>query len=67
MTRNKIARIYTRHYSDNGQTKAYAEWSDGSRTEGDARHYNRVPIGAHMQALFERGLRESLKIEHETW
>lgn len=31
-----ITRAYVRHYSDNGQTKAYVEWSDGSRTEGHA-------------------------------
>lgn len=65
--KRKIARIYTRHYSDNLQTTAYVEWSDGSRTEGPARHYNRVPIGTHMQALFERGLRDGLAIERETW
>lgn len=65
--RLKIVRAYTRHYSDNRQTKAYVEWSDGSRTEGDARCYNRVPIGLHMQALFDRALRDGLKIERETW
>ena len=63
----QITRVYTRHYSDNGQTKAYVEWSDGSRTEGDARYHNRVPIGDHMYVLFERAKRDGVKIERETW
>lgn len=67
MTKRKITRAYTRYYGDNKQTKAYVVWSDGSRTEGDARSYNRVPIGSHMQALFDRALREGLTIERETW
>lgn len=65
--RNKIIRVYTRRYSDTGQTMAYVEWSDGSRTEGNARSYSRAPIGTHMQALFDQALREGLKIERETW
>lgn len=32
MKRN-IKRIYTRRYRDNGQTVAYIDWDDGSRTE----------------------------------
>lgn len=31
----KAIRYYIRRYSDNEQTVAYVEWSDGSRTEGD--------------------------------
>lgn len=35
----KITRAYVRHYSDNGQTKAYVGWLDdkgkSGRTEGD--------------------------------
>ena len=65
--RNKITRIYTRRYTDNGQCTAYVDWSDGSRTEGEARNYNQLPISTHMRALFERGLRDGLKIERETW
>jgi hypothetical protein len=62
-----IKRAYTRRYSDNSQCKAYVDWSDGSRTEGEARYYNQMPIGKHMIALFERAIRGGLTIEHETW
>jgi hypothetical protein len=66
---NKIKRIYTRLYSDNGDHKAYAEWQGGSRTEGDAMDYHGVPIpvGTHMGALFDRAIREGLIATHETW
>ncbi len=67
MTRKQIVRAYTRRYTDSGQCKAYVEWSDGSRTEGEARSYNQMPIGPHMTALFERAVRDGLKIERETW
>lgn len=72
-TKNTITRAYIRHYSDNGQTKAYVEWADGARTEGDfgpcpccgqARLDN---LGTHMAALFARAQREGLTIERETW
>jgi len=59
-TRDEIDRCYIRHYSDNGQTKAYVEWSDGSRTEGD-------PEGIHMQELLRRAVRDGIKIEREEW
>lgn len=61
---NKITRAYIRHYSDNGQTTAYIEWSDGSRTEGEATGNG---PGLHMRALFARAQREGIKIEHENW
>jgi hypothetical protein len=64
---NKIVRVYTRRYSDSGQCSAYVEWSDGTRTEGPARNYNQMPVGKHMIALFERAVRNGLKIERETW
>lgn len=67
MKRNKIVRVFTRKYHDNGQCTAYVEWSDGSRTEGAARSYNRMPIGKHMVALFERAIREGLTIGREDW
>ena len=51
---------YVRTYSDSGQTKAYVEWSDGSRTEGE-------PDDAFMEALFERAKREGVKVRHEVW
>ena len=67
----KITRAYTRYYSDNRSTMAYVEWIDHKGkcgcTEGDARQYNRVPIGDHMYALFERAKREGVTIEKETW
>lgn len=69
-----ITRAYTRHYSDNGQTKAYVEWGDGSRTEGDVTDHcpccgSKRPngLGEHMTALFARAHREGLTIEHEAW
>lgn len=61
--RPTIVRAYTTRYSDTGQVKAYVEWSDGSRTEGEARRYDRVPIGDHMYALFQRALSLGLTIE----
>lgn len=64
--RRVITRIYIRHYSDNGQTMAYVEWSDGSRTEGHVKDATGA-LGIHMQALFDRGIREGLTIERETW
>lgn len=71
MTRKSltIVKAYTRHYCDNGQTMAYVEWSDGSRTEGKAENYHGVPIpvGLHMGALFDRALRDGLMITHEVW
>jgi hypothetical protein len=62
--KNTITRAYIRHYSDNGKTTAYIEWSKGSRTEG-AVHGNGA--GLHMRDLFARAQREGIKIEHETW
>ena len=38
-------------YPDTGQTVAYAEWSDGTRTTGR-------PDNGHMQALLRRAERE---------
>lgn len=72
---NQITRIYVRRYRDNGQTVAYIDWSDGSRTEGTARpyihpkrqHIGVFSFGRHMHALFARGKREGLKLERETW
>jgi hypothetical protein len=64
-----IKRAYTRHYRDNGTRVAYVEWQDGSRTEAPAVLYHGVPIpqGDHMGQLFDRAIREGLKIEHEVW
>lgn len=60
----KITKIYTRHYSDNGQTTTYVEWTDtkgkSGRTEGNASN-------GHMQALIQRGQREGVKLTTETW
>ena len=64
-----IRRIYTCRYSDTGQLKAYVEWADGARTEGEAELYHGVPIpvGTHMGALFDAGLAAGLVPEHQTW
>lgn len=74
-TQNTITRAYVRHYSDNRQTKAYVEWSDGSRTEGDAHIMGDKPggngwlltTGTHMAALLARAERDGLAIERQTW
>lgn len=73
----KFTRIYVRHYSDNGDTKAYAEWIDGrgtkGRTEGGATYHGRphhIPtysFGTHMHALFAAAKRQGLRLERETW
>lgn len=54
----KSARIV--HYSDNGQTIAYVEWEDGSRTSGD-------PDSEHMAGLLHRALMLGKVIEKEEW
>lgn len=66
---NKIKRIYTRHYSDSGQTTACVEWQDGACTEGPADDYHGVlvPRGAHMGALFDRAIANGLTVEREVW
>ena len=56
----QIKRAYIRHYSDNDQTTAYVEWSDGSRTEGD-------PDNTHMIALLKRAWREGKTTTTEQW
>lgn len=61
-----ITKAYTRHYRDNGQLTAYIEWSDGSRTEGDA-IMPRIAAGTHMRALFARAMADGLTIAHEVW
>jgi len=64
-----IVKAYTRHYRDNNSRKAYVEWSDGSRTEGNAELYHgiMVPVGTHMGALFDRALRDGIAIGKEVW
>jgi hypothetical protein len=51
---------YTRYYSDNGQTWAHVEWSDGSRSVGPTDN-------DHMLQLLARTKREGLTIHHESW
>lgn len=65
----EIKRIYTRVYGDTGQAKAYVEWADGSRTEGEAEDYHGImlPVGTHLGALFDRALNDGLKLKHEVW
>ena len=53
-------KAYVRTYTDSGQTKAYVEWSDGSRTEGE-------PGDAFMEELFRRARREGVRVRHEVW
>ncbi len=54
-----ITRAYVRHYNDNGETIAYVEWSDRSRTEGNLK-------SAHMTALLRRAKREGSLMPRET-
>lgn len=56
----EIVGALVRTYRDSGQTKAYIEWNDGSRTEGE-------PGNPHMESLFSRAKRENIRIRHETW
>lgn len=69
MPRLTITKAYTRHYRDNDSRKAYVEWSNGSRTEGEAELYHGVmiPVGTHMGALFDRALHDGLTIGKEVW
>lgn len=61
---SKITRVYTRHYSDTGQTTTYVERVDHrgqtGRTEGE-------PGNRHMLALVKRGKDTGIKHERETW
>lgn len=65
----KINRAVIRHYADNGQTRAYVEWTDvrgyQGRTEGDS--FALWPRGYHLGALFARARREGVQIEMESW
>lgn len=68
----KITKAYIRTYADNGQTTAYVEWSDGSRSEGrlpgmPCRCCGQPVNGEHMAALFARANREGITITRETW
>jgi hypothetical protein len=65
MSISRITKVYTRHYRDNGQRKAYVEWIDNrgreGRTEGSEN-------SLHMQELIKRGKRENnISIVHEVW
>jgi hypothetical protein len=68
-TARKITKVYTRHYRDNDTLKAYVEWNDGSRTEGEAENYHglAIPCGEHMGALFDRAIHEGLTVDRQTW
>lgn len=59
-----ITKAYIRRYTDNGQTKAYVEWTDArgrtGRTEGS-------PKNTHMLALMARAEREGLAVTREVW
>lgn len=78
----KITKAYIRHYSDNGQNKAYVEYADGTRTEGEALEADQpcpccgqvmesnagaFRLETHMAALFARARREGVPIETERW
>lgn len=73
--RMKIKRLLIRHYRDNGQTVAYVEYANGSRTEGPIHDCcpccgQDMPgngMGSHLAALFARGQREGLPVIRETW
>lgn len=64
-----IVAAYTRYYRDNKSHKSIVEWSDGSRTQGEAMLYHGIPIpvGEHMGALFDAALRDGLTIGREVW
>lgn len=56
----KAVRYYIRRYSDNGQTTACVEWSDGSRTEGD-------PKSEFMIRLMARADDDGAPFEYQNW
>lgn len=69
-----LTRIYVRRYRDNGQVTAYADWSDGSRTESQLRYFDRahyehrvITFGAYMHDLFARAKAGGLRMQRETW
>lgn len=70
---NQITRIYVRRYRDNGQTTAYVDWADGSRTEGTLKPFDCghgqivLTFGPHMHALFSHARRQGLHLTRETW
>lgn len=72
----KITAAYVRHYSDNGQTKAYVEWVDhkgqAGRTEADITGRPEDAVmsevyGAHMGALMARAICNGIVIERQDW
>lgn len=56
---NKIVAARITKYLDNGQTKAWISWSDGSSTTGE-------PTNFHMQALLARAKRDGVKVTRDT-
>lgn len=67
-TRPTIKRIYVRRYRDNGDTVAYVDWSDDSRTEARLRWFGTTRhFGMHMHALVRSAKRAGLHLELETW
>jgi hypothetical protein len=67
--RMTITKAYIRRYSDNGQTKAYVEWSDGSRSEGEftCQCCGSPRGGVFIQGLIARARREGVPVEHQSW
>ncbi len=65
-------RIYVCRYMNNNSVVAYAEYRNGSRTEGhlhyegDRRRGYHPAFGAHMHALFAAAKRQGLRLERET-
>ena len=66
----RISAAYVRHYRETGQRIAYVEWIDERGrvgiTEGPAKP-DRVPVHAHMAALFARATREGVETRFEEW
>jgi hypothetical protein len=60
----KIVAAGVRHYSDNGQTRAWVAWVDSRGRKGET---GGDPGGVHMQALLARAKREGAPFVKETW
>jgi hypothetical protein len=60
----KIVAAGVRHYSDNGQTRAWVTWVDSRGRKGET---GGDPGSAHMQALLARAKREGAPFVKETW
>ena len=64
----RITKVYIRHYTDNDQRTLYVEWIDRKGRSGCTECDSEEAVSsALMRALVDRGAREGVRLEHETW